>query len=350
MLRELDFVKECWGGKFRQKIFFSPKGDVTNDTDVGKDAVWVSLMDNDAITVIDTKDGLIHYDKETTDPVFVLLNRSDSVKNVKNPQRFVDALEYVEGLKAEKYNVRGNQRTVKYEEGAVGANYSTTGVAANRGGRGLYRKDVKSESVEKQIKNMMNTICYKCENYIDPKVKKALRYVLDTLNLDLSKVKKLSEQEHNGECDKEEGEVDPTAERRVQSVYFPSMATGRNACLEIHTDDDAFFSVVVIYRKGDMRTGKVKRKKRKGDRKQKVDTYSYIHEDSEVLKYFTFETGITVALRTGDILMFNPQIKHCVSSNTDTCKGDDVYCTSFYFKSMVMGLNDNSAKFKHKEA
>ena len=262
--KRIRFCERVLGGENSgKKIFFSPKGDVTDDTDVGKDAVWVSLMDNDAITVIDTKDGLIHYDKETTDPVFVLLNRSDSVKNVKNPQRFVDALEYVEGLKAEKYNVRGNQRTVKYEEGAVGANYSTTGVAANRGGRGLYRKDVKSESVEKQIKNMMNTICYKCENYIDPKVKKALRYVLDTLNLDLSKVKKLSEQEHNGECDKEEGEVDPMAERRVQSVYFPSMATGRNACLEIHTDDDAFFSVVVVYRKGDMRTGKVKRKKEK---------------------------------------------------------------------------------------
>ena len=118
------------------------------------------------------------------------------------------------------------------------------------------------------------------------------------------------------------------------------MATGRNTTLQIHTDEDAFFSVVCIYRENDVG---VKLSNQKGRRSIKR---SYLKEESDVLKYFTFSTGLTVALRSGDILMFNPQIEHCISSNTDVCKEDDVFCTSLYFKSMVLGLNNNNIKFE----
>ena len=60
---------------------------------------------------------------------------------------------------------------------------------------------------------------------------------------------------------------------------------------------------------------------KRSDPKHKV---SYLKKECDVLKYFTFSTGLTVALRSGDILMFNPQIEHCISSNTDVCKEDDV--------------------------
>jgi hypothetical protein len=62
--------------------------------------------------------------------------------------------------------------------------------------------------------------------------------------------------------------------------------------------------------------------------------------DDWIVCYFGFpQIGIAIALQLGDILMFNSQEPHSISSRCN--KNDNVYCISSYLKTQVMGLNDN---------
>ena len=49
--------------------------------------------------------------------------------------------------------------------------------------------------------------------------------------------------------------------------------------------------------------------------------------------------GMTVPLRPGDALIFNPQEEHAISSPCDN--QIETYTISFYLKTSVVGLNDN---------
>jgi hypothetical protein len=65
--------------------------------------------------------------------------------------------------------------------------------------------------------------------------------------------------------------------------------------------------------------------------------------DAEVCNYFTFaKQGIAVALRPGDMLLFNPIYQHCISSRTSIYESEDVFCLSLYLKTAIVGKNDNT--------
>lgn len=50
--------------------------------------------------------------------------------------------------------------------------------------------------------------------------------------------------------------------------------------------------------------------------------------------------GLAIPLKSGDILVFNPRLEHCVSARIN---GDrDSYCISFYMKDSMPGGKDNS--------
>ncbi|KAI2495244.1 hypothetical protein MHU86_19298 [Fragilaria crotonensis] len=67
---------------------------------------------------------------------------------------------------------------------------------------------------------------------------------------------------------------------------------------------------------------------------QDIDRYSM---DADVSNYFTFaEQGIAVALRPGDMLIFNPLYHHCLSSRTSAFQSVDVFCLSLYLKTAVV--------------
>ena len=346
------FASEILGGENDgKKIFFSAKKDSADNIDLGDNGVWVNVLNNELIELVDTTEGMVHFDKDANDPVFVLLNRDDSLQCSK-PHLFVKALKEVEKMKPEKSTVRGAKREVRYEAGTTGANYLTTGVAAKRAGHGLYTKDMKNSKTEKAITQMTNFIRHKSETYIDHRIKRALRAVLQKFDLDTDDIVILKHQNNveDVQKDDEDDVKDKNPQKKTKcSCYFPSMATGRNTCLEIHTDEDCFFSVVVVYCEDDIEVQEVLKKKRKESKRQHHHEFSSVKHDSEILKYFTFSTGVSVGLRSGDILLFNPLIEHCISSNTDTCKQSDVYCSSFYFKSMVLGLNDNRIPFEEDQ-
>jgi hypothetical protein len=61
------------------------------------------------------------------------------------------------------------------------------------------------------------------------------------------------------------------------------------------------------------------------------------------------EQGIAVALRPGDMLIFNPKYHHRLSSYTCTYQNKDVYFMLLYIKSAVVGKNNNSIPLNDKE-
>ena len=108
---------------------------------------------------------------------------------------------------------------------------------------------------------------------------------------------------------------------------FSSIATALNVCLNSHTDDDSFYGVVTTLDADPLKSPQL---------------------DDDVALYFTFPTlGLAIALRPGDILIFNPAIYHSVSSRCD--KNKNIWCTSLYTKNAVVGGNDNSQAIETKQ-
>ena len=53
--------------------------------------------------------------------------------------------------------------------------------------------------------------------------------------------------------------------------------------------------------------------------------------DSPIVHHFCFlEAGRAVAMRNGDILLFNPTKYHCMSKKEKIVDNNDVYVNSFY--------------------
>jgi hypothetical protein len=100
-----------------------------------------------------------------------------------------------------------------------------------------------------------------------------------------------------------------------ESSIWPALSCGCNVSLPLHTDQDYFISAVCTHTKEN--TG------------------------NRVLQYFCFPTlGKCVPMRNGSILLFNPQVPHCLSS---PCRDTDmVYAMSAYLKSLVVAGNSNS--------
>ena len=117
----------------------------------------------------------------------------------------------------------------------------------------------------------------------------------------------------------------PTFEysENTKSEYFSNIAIGKNVYLPVHTDEDAFYSVAFVL--ADMK----------------------VEQNSEILAYFCFpQKGLAVAMRQGDILIFNPLEPHCISSKRVS---QDIMCCSIYLKSKLVGGNDNSKEFTKEE-
>ena len=109
----------------------------------------------------------------------------------------------------------------------------------------------------------------------------------------------------------------------TRGELWSSISVGRNVFLNAHTDIDFWLSMTTVVCKG--RT----------------------ELNAPVANYFCFpQYGVAVALRPGDLLIFNPQTLHCVSSRRTT---DDVFCISFYLKTAVVGGHSNGQRLTEKQ-
>jgi hypothetical protein len=81
----------------------------------------------------------------------------------------------------------------------------------------------------------------------------------------------------------------------VACRYFGGIGYGVNLHLECHTDDDSSYSIITVH----------------------LANHQYILND-RVLCYVCFpRLGVAVALRPGDIFIFNAHEPHCISSRCD---------------------------------
>jgi hypothetical protein len=111
-----------------------------------------------------------------------------------------------------------------------------------------------------------------------------------------------------------------------------SLACGRNYFLNAHVDDDFFYSLTTIVSRHGLHDD--------------IDKYRL---DTEISNYFVFpEQGVLVALRPGDILIFNPLYQHCISSRSSAFENKDVFCLSLYLKTAIIGGNDNQKKLQQE--
>jgi hypothetical protein len=106
---------------------------------------------------------------------------------------------------------------------------------------------------------------------------------------------------------------------RFHVKYFGAIAFGRNVFLRCHTDEDFTMSVTQVYIKG-------------------CDCYQ---AGDKIVAYFCFPTiGVAIPMRAGDYVIFDATIPHCISSRCHI--DDELMCVSFYLKSRVVGMNNNS--------
>ena len=109
-----------------------------------------------------------------------------------------------------------------------------------------------------------------------------------------------------------------------RSTLFPALAMGRNAFLNVHVDSDFNFSLAAVYAR------------------------TLPEVDGPIVCYFCFPTlGIAVALRNGDMLLFNSKVPHCVSSRCN--RKEDAFCISMYTKTLLVGGNDNDQVLNQEE-
>lgn len=110
------------------------------------------------------------------------------------------------------------------------------------------------------------------------------------------------------------------------SKVWHSMAVGRNVFANVHQDDDFFWTVVTIA----------------------TSTTPILSKQDAIICFFCFPTlGIAIALRDGDILLFNPRLPHCISTRVDGTK--EAYCCGMYMKTRVVSGNSNREEVSAEE-
>ena len=123
-------------------------------------------------------------------------------------------------------------------------------------------------------------------------------------------------------------EENTEGKKAVSADHFGSVAFGERTHLSCHRDDDSFCCLVTL---------------------QCPVRDSCLHQmDDEIVAHFCFpECGVAVAMRPGDMTLFDPRVMHCTSSVVDETK--QVHCVSLCLKTAVVGLNDNHIKLTKEQ-
>lgn len=280
-------------------IFFSGTRDkVIENLKLHRKAHVLSAVEN--LKVVDTVLGA-RLESEGGDTVFTLIPRQYAIEKLTHVHETLRSLYALDGSQT-KAEVRGKTRvTVAEDDGK----YITVGLKPNRGRKGISESWPKklSNVDQKKICNLMSTCQDVAKGYVPANELRGLQFA--KMMAQWPNLKGVSSQQ-----------------------IWGSLACGKNYFLNTHLDEDFFYSLTTIASAWGLR--------------QDIDRYSM---EAEVCNYFTFaEEGIAVALRPGDMLLFNPLYQHCLSSRTSNYEDKDVFCLSLYLKTAVVGGNDNSVQ------
>lgn len=285
-----------------------------------------------AIELVDFPHGVYCVDEDASTIVYIKIPRKVARQGTYF-KRFFDALEKLEGKRNGSTCTRGECKKARFESPTTheAGNNISMGVTANRNKRGLSLKNIFGEEEKKFVdvfKEFSIHISNFCKRYIP-------KSVIDALTQSLKS--NLYDFDLNNQTDKKNSSMG-------LHNLFPTFCSARNVFLPLHIDIDIFFSVISIYDRADMKEVDVKfggkKRKKPKHRKEKTQKHNVILEDTPILKYFTFDVGHSVAMRSGDILIFNPKYHHCISTNA--IENRNVYSLTHFFKSLIAGGNDNS--------
>lgn len=250
------------------------------------------------LKVIDTIQGARMLSK-TGDMVFILIPRLDAIHKMTNVSKIIASLHALEKGKG-KAEIRGKTRiTVAEDDGK----YATVGLKANRGTTGV--SEIWPKTLSDVHRDSIRRLMRRCEE--------AAKGYLPSNELRGLRIAQLlgNWKEISGVS---------------SSPIWGSLACGKNYYLNSHVDEDFFYSLTTVA----------------SERGLQADIEQY-NINADVCNFFTFaEQGVAVALRPGDMLIFNPIYQHCLSSRTLNYEQDDVFCISLYLKTAVVGQNDNS--------
>ena len=252
---------------------------------------------------------------------------------MKDPKHFITFLLDLERTHLVLSCNRGSSRNVLFE--IEDSNYVDFGVGACRGMTGLYLKQSSSlnKPFMKKIHQSLSFIHHIAERYIPKSLLVCLSKGINDIDLEsfssLSSYKDMKNKQRLPDTINKTSSV--SHQNGKSHNFMPSTSFGRNNALSIHTDDDSFLSIVHVQCLIDLV------KYPNGSSRYPLET--------NIVKYFTFDDRFSVALRSGDILIFNPIIPHCISTSTDLYSSQDVFCISHYFKAKVIGRNNNTIFF-----
>jgi len=250
------------------------------------------------LQVIDTVSGA-RMETSSGDTVFLLIPRHDSIHKMTHVKKTLTSLYALE--KGKSYaEIWGKTRIPVAEDNGK---YTTVGLKPNRGWTGITESWPSTLSIVD--KATIIKLMTRCEEV-------AKGYLASNELRGLKIAQLLGGWQ----------EISGVASHPI----WGSLACGKNYYLNSHTDEDFFYSLTTVASECGLR--------------QDIDRYCI---DAKVCNYFTFaEQGIAVALRPGDMLIFNPLYHHCLSSRTSPYETEDVFCLSLYLKTAVVGKNDNS--------
>ena len=315
-----------------QVILFSGKSDNKKEFDVlksqfSKNTMLLNIYSNQYISVINTINGGTYYHGNKF--MFCLLPREVSIK-FNDMRRVIESLNLLQRKKPQMHSNRGKKHSVFFEN--IGSNYVDLGIGACRFMPGLYKRVIKGVNNKDyfNVENYFKFVNDQISHFLPKCLLKRFNEVLNEINLDdLSKLQSYKEQKLLNLSPFDSVKDKPT-NTNVNFNFMPSASFGSNNMLPLHTDQDMFLSVVHVHCLRDLVV------------KKNVESYEL---DNNIVKYFSFDNGISVGMRSGDLLVFNPIIPHCVSSCRDEYMEDKVYCVSHYFKSLIAGRNNNSIDY-----
>jgi hypothetical protein len=280
-------------------IFFCGDGSGKIDG-IPKDAIVRNVCSD--LLVIDTVHGFKFPFAPSQQNDIVMMRRTEALEyeDSRDYARLLDSFNVLSNITKNKGIVRGKKRIVAFQEGS-NCKYLTPGICPLRAETGTSVRALFDLDVNQH--DALFRYVRKCE-----------KLAFKSMSLQTTRGFNVAKQFFPFRTFPGRGNHDSSCHA------FSSIATALNVCLNSHTDDDSFYGVVTNLDADPLKSPQL---------------------DDEVTLYFTFPTlGLAIALRPGDILVFNPDIYHSVSSRCNTSK--NIWCTSLYTKNAVVGGNDNS--------
>jgi len=258
--------------------------------------VIINHLDNHTI-------GLIYKRPDSFSADIILCPRNDiTSRGLHNCDELCDAFDVVIDLLPE--TKRGSKSQNVTTDVNKPVRYCCIGTHVKMGGGGITPFSAALEGTNEKIRSLVDTLVASIEHLF-------FAYVS---NVEISIVSSAIELVDAPTFTMPPSESYPNPEK---AKVYGAMAVGVDVCLATHTDKDFTLSAITVKCRSDC------------------------HPEERILVYFAFPAlGIAIPLRVGDVLFFNPNEPHCITSRVS--KTDQIYIVSLYLKSAVIGLNNNS--------